>query len=299
MGKRSTASRKSITHREHGWPYREFRLSGRPGSLYSDLPADKRELLLDSTLAKLIDKTANRPWQRRIPAVAGLYSELLDKDGNAAEEIGRRISEWFTARAIPGSYKLFTDTKYRYILMAAVLPDEGKAGQWIEDVMEGLLELDKDTAEEALTKLLGEWPKKLDYIHAVAKLALGHQLIRQAFADRFAKVFDQELRRRLEESPPENYEAKKELAFWINDELRKLDLAIAHPMTGKPCRLEIGSHPRNDSGRFLFRYRGDRTTTGSMADLSSVLPFRLIEDPQRREKFLELNARIRHDRGKG
>lgn len=86
--------------------------------------------------------------------------------------------------------------------------------------------------------------------------------------------------------PQANYEEKKTLANWINDQLRTIGLAIRCPRSGQPSLLQPATTRDHETGRFRLDYvdeHGHHRNPSSFADLSgltlmpeslSVTPFR-------------------------
>ena len=96
------------------------------------------------------------------------------------------------------------------------------------------------------------------------------------------------------------YDNKKTLVKWVNDELRRFDLAIKSPKTGLPATLKAkpGNHPEIGS----FELKSDDvhggTKTFSTPSLAVLLEnFELMEASPRREPLAEWHDRVKQQRG--
>lgn len=101
------------------------------------------------------------------------------------------------------------------------------------------------------------------------------------------------LHARAQAMPHATYDEKKELARWVNEELRRFDLAIKCPKTGNPSVLLVGTGHHPEIGRFHLEHKtpeGKRTRSLTSAELPD---FELMEANPRREAFLEWRERVR------
>lgn len=72
-----------------------------------------------------------------------------------------------------------------------------------------------------------------------------------------ARVLEPALNEEARKRPIASYDEKKELAKWINAELRRFGLAIKNPRSGKPCLLMGNPGGKPGFGRFLLEYTDD------------------------------------------
>lgn len=75
--------------------------------------------------------------------------------------------------------------------------------------------------------------------------------------EEIAKAFEPVLNEVAAKMPQATYEEKKELAKWVNAELRRFGLAIKNPHSGKPCLLMGNPGGKPGFGRFLLEYTDD------------------------------------------
>ena len=97
--------------------------------------------------------------------------------------------------------------------------------------------------------------------------------------------------------PHDTYEEKKALAKWVNDELRRFDLAIKCPKTGQPSLILVGSGNHPKIGRFILEHKtpeGKRVRSVHTPDLPQL---ELMEANPRREALVEWRDRVGDQRG--
>lgn len=104
------------------------------------------------------------------------------------------------------------------------------------------------TSEEKLSQLLSHASND-SYEETSARLCKA----RNVFQDCIAQQLEKQLNTKLRTMPHSSYEEKKELAIWVNRELREFSLALRCPKTGTPTTLQVdlGSSPA--TGRFRLR----------------------------------------------
>jgi hypothetical protein len=82
------------------------------------------------------------------------------------------------------------------------------------------------------------------------------------------------------------YKGKSEIVADINSQLRKLDLAFAHPETGEACILYAVTS-RDGMGRYSLENRITKTRTGGFKSIRKLMPFQLTTDIPRKEGVIE------------
>jgi len=83
-----------------------------------------------------------------------------------------------------------------------------------------------------------------------------------------AAAFEEALNRKAQGMPRVNYDDKKVVASWVNDELRNLGLALRCPRTGDPALLR--ANPGGANGRFVIEVSdasGKRHHTATSVEL--------------------------------
>jgi hypothetical protein len=112
--------------------------------------------------------------------------------------------------------------------------------------------------------------------------------VRRRIAEELAPV----LNARIQAMPHRNYEEKKELARWVNEELRRFDLAIKGP-TGQPSVLVAarGNPPDVEIGRLFLEYKSSDRNRARTQLPPQLPPFELMEAAPRREALREWHER--------
>ncbi len=142
---------------------------------------------------------------------------------------------------------------------------------------------------EHLDALLATVPGSAPYEEKAEKLASLNHEVRQRIATELAPVMNA----RIQAMPRDTYEEKKELARWVNEELRRFDLAIKGS-TGQPSALvAVGGNPPDVGlGRLQLEHKspeGKRVRT----QLRVQLPlFELMEAHPRREALREWHEKV-------
>lgn len=93
-----------------------------------------------------------------------------------------------------------------------------------------------------------------------------------AVREEICDVIEAPLNEQLKQATPTTYLEKRKLANWLNDELRRLDLAIAEPKTGRHSHLETGPGS-GGKGQFRFLFRdetGARHRSGGSGQLGPI-----------------------------
>jgi hypothetical protein len=135
-----------------------------------------------------------------------------------------------------------------------------------------------------LDALLASLPKDAPYEMKAEKLAgLSHE-VRQ----RIAAELGPALNIKAQALPHDTYDEKKELARWVNDQLRRFDLAIKCPKTGQPSLLLVmtGDHPA--IGRFVIEHKTPEGKRVRPVTSTKLPHLELMEAAPRRESLLEL-----------
>lgn len=135
-----------------------------------------------------------------------------------------------------------------------------------------------------LTDILAAGPKAGGYVELAQTLeTLNHQ-----FRQELAGHLEPALNAHIQAMPHSVYDEKKTLAKWVNDELRRFDLAIKCPKTGQPSILLAGPGNHPEIGRFMLEHRtpeGKRVRPVQTPELPHI---ELMEATPRREFFLEM-----------
>jgi hypothetical protein len=135
-----------------------------------------------------------------------------------------------------------------------------------------------------LDAILASLPKDAPYEMKAEKLAgLSHE-VRQRIAAELAPA----LNIKAQAMPHHTYDEKKELARWVNDQLRRFDLAIKCPKTGQPSLLLVmtGDHP--EIGRFVIEHKTPEGKRVRPVTSTKLPHLELMEAAPRRESLLEL-----------
>jgi hypothetical protein len=139
-----------------------------------------------------------------------------------------------------------------------------------------------------LDALLASLPKDAPYEMKAEKLAgLSHE-VRQ----RIAAELGPALNIKAQAMPHHTYDEKKELARWVNDQLRRFDLAIKCPKTGQPSLLLVmtGDHP--EIGRFVIEHKTPEGKRVRPVTSTKLPQLELMEAAPRRESLLELRDKV-------
>lgn len=162
-----------------------------------------------------------------------------------------------------------------------------------------LTDLEKDqghggpvpSIEEKIKELTSGLPA--DYDGRSAALSEIHHAFRLNLADSLAPALNDT----IQAMPHGTYEEKKILAKWVNDELRRFDLAIKCPKTGQPSILATGTGNHPEIGRFSIEHKtadGKRARPVNSPELPHL---ELMEAAPRREALAEWHERVGQQRG--
>lgn len=131
-----------------------------------------------------------------------------------------------------------------------------------------------------------------DYDGLSAALTEIHQAYRQNLADSLTPA----LTVKMQEKPHAGYEDKKELAKFVNAELRKYGLTIKCPKTGRPASLgaDPGNHPAEGRFHLLTEAEdGKKVRTVNTPQLSTLLEsFELMADDPDRKRWGKWTDRV-------
>ena len=141
-----------------------------------------------------------------------------------------------------------------------------------------------DERTRHLDALLATVPRDVPYEEQAEDAAQLNWAFRERLAERLAPTINA----KMTTMPHETLDQKKELAKWVNAELRRFNLAIKHPKTGTPCYLisDKGNHPQQ--GRFQLRAEGveGKVETFSTPKLEVLLDVMKFMDAPPREEGL-------------
>lgn len=147
--------------------------------------------------------------------------------------------------------------------------------------MESASQESNASEEQRCKDLIGELPA--DYLKAAgAAMRMRHTFHRQLSAE-----IESRLNRYLKSQPQESLEEKRELASWVNAQLRHLGLTIRCPKTGNPATLIADFKNSQESHISRFRIQGkDEYGKRVRSSLSDNVPdLELMEDIPRRESL--------------
>lgn len=108
-------------------------------------------------------------------------------------------------------------------------------------------------AAAALQGMLDRIAAALPVQYAARREALAE--LSDVFRASFAAALEPALNAQASAMPQASYEDKKDLAKWVNAQLRALGLAVKDPKTGRPCHLVGSPGNRPDVGRFMLNHR--------------------------------------------
>ena len=149
------------------------------------------------------------------------------------------------------------------------------------------------TLEEKIKELTAGLPA--DYDGLSAALTEIHHAYRQNLADSLTPA----LTVKIQEKPHAGYEDKKELAKFVNAELRKYGLTIKCPKTGRPASLgaDPGNHPAEGRFHLLTEAEdGKKVRTLNTPQLSTLLEgFELMPDDPDRKRWGKWADRVDAD----
>ena len=133
----------------------------------------------------------------------------------------------------------------------------------------------------------------VDYPRRSETLAAMTMAYREELASQLAPALNAHIRT----MPQETYEEKKALAKWVNDELRRFDLAINCPKTGQGSILLAipGNHP--EVGRFAIEHKTPEGKRVRSVTTPQLPPLDLMVADPRREALLEWRDRVGDRRG--
>jgi hypothetical protein len=95
--------------------------------------------------------------------------------------------------------------------------------------------------------------------------------------------------------PHDTYEEKKAQARWVNEELRRFDLAIKGP-TGQPSILLVGTGKHPEIGVFILEHRTSEGKRQRPVQTPSLPHLELMEANPRREAFIEWRQKVSRER---
>lgn len=175
------------------------------------------------------------------------------------------------------------------IVKALLAPGEGKSRSIENDWYTIELRIENDQA--IVTQWLAWWAEQgrgrrsLREVRQIIKrhldgLPTGYEARRKhlihltdAVRQEIAAALEGPLNEHIAALPQGTYEEKKDLAKWVNAELRRFGLAIKAPKTGHPCLIVGTTGNRPEIGRFVFDYtdaQGQRQHPASFAELPKL-----------------------------
>ncbi len=150
-----------------------------------------------------------------------------------------------------------------------------------------------DKRQEHLAALLATVPDSGGYVEQAQSLDELLHGFRREMAARLQPV----LNAHIQAMPHETHEEKKALARWVNEELRRFDLAIRCPKTGQPSLLFAGPGNHPEIGRFILEHRTPEGKRVRPVQTPELQHLELMEAAPRREAFVEMHQRIGPGRG--
>jgi hypothetical protein len=121
-----------------------------------------------------------------------------------------------------------------------------------------------------------------DYDARAAALAT----LRRVTHEEIAAALEPALNRRLEAMPHDDLMAKRELAIWTNEQIKRLGLAIRCKRTGRPAILLGAADKAGDTeGRFRLELRDEDNRVIRTLSKRRLPHLELMEHPVRAESF--------------
>jgi hypothetical protein len=154
----------------------------------------------------------------------------------------------------------------------------------------------KDETAERLKRIIDELgSERNDAYPALA--AMGRDA-RDLLHELIASSIEAPLNKHLASLPQDSLPEKKELAKWLNSELRTLGLALKCPRTGKPSYLRAGDHYIAATGRFAICLTSDRQRRRTLSS-NTLFPIKLMPFPDRFRHESEPRPKSWTDRASG
>jgi hypothetical protein len=146
---------------------------------------------------------------------------------------------------------------------------------------------------EFLAAILGAAPKGAGY----AELAQNLEGLNHDFRREMAARLEPALNAHVQAMPHDTYDEKRILVKWVNDELRRFDLAVKCPKTGSSGLLHAdpGNHP--EIGRFQIEIKGDDGKRRRTVNSPELFHLELMNAPPRREALAEWHGKVRRHGG--
>lgn len=314
----------STTEEDRRWAYEEIERYFEAERQSS--PPDLRDVEVDSLAmiagATFLNGYLRRSWIRKhvlfplrdeyAQAVFDVLGNVLSRDGFA------RLLEAIGTDGLIPAEESENPTLFRVIHLVAsnlenkllfdlddFLRDHGGSNAGAAEPIERqgrLTETPDDAARErptegrqaiasAIRSLAASLPA--DYERRSEGLADALQAARQELVAQLTSA----LSAKMQEMPHESYEDKKELAKFINAELRKFGLTIKCPKTGRPASLGagLGNHPTQGRFHLLTQTEdGKRHQTIFTPHLSTLLDqFELMADDPDRKRWGKWTDQVR------
>jgi hypothetical protein len=146
----------------------------------------------------------------------------------------------------------------------------------------------REKRPQFLADILAAAPKGAGYVEFAQALEDANHDFRREMAASLAPV----LNAHIQAMPHDTYEEKKTISRWVNDELRRFDLAIKCPKTGNPSTLLAGPFRDAEVGRFIIEHKtaeGKRVRSFTSTHLPIL---ELMEANPRREVFVEWRDKV-------
>jgi carbon storage regulator CsrA len=237
------------------------------------------DLFDNDTKTRVKSATAFGYYHAQSPAVAAL---------NALQAALRQEEDPSLRAVFAKAIRSIAGKPFLANLLKSIKRKEIKANEQSTSVAE--VPPKEETVKALFTDLSGERDSRVSELEAV----------NQAYRQELAKQVASALKAKIEVMPHATHDDKKALVKWVNEELRRFNLAIKSPKFGRPATLTTDAGNNPDEGRFrLVSESEDRKRqTYSTPNLSDLLAnFELMEAPTRRESLAELHDRAARPRG--
>jgi hypothetical protein len=146
----------------------------------------------------------------------------------------------------------------------------------------------EDKRQEYLAALLATIPDAGGYVEQAQSLQELNHGFRREMAARLQPV----LNAHVQAMPRDTHDDKKAISRWVNEELRRFDLAIKCPKTGQPSLLFAGPGNHPEIGRFILEHKSPEGKRVRGVQTPELPVLELMEAAPRREAFVELHQRI-------
>lgn len=140
---------------------------------------------------------------------------------------------------------------------------------------------------------LAEIPHLSGYANDAQTLVELNHSFRREMAARLQPAFNAH----IQAMPHGTYEEKKALARWVNEELRRFDLAVKCPKTGQPSLIHAGPGNHPEIGRFQLEHKTAEGKNVRSVNTPELPYIELMEAAPRREALAEWREKVGREGG--